>query len=290
MADVPLSKPDSLTAMPRFDASRLDAFLNAYDQAMAFDADCDPTLVRDQAYLSQSLARMQVLDTPFSHAAIDRFLPDDLYRQVLAEWDSAADLAPVTLDGSKPGADGYIGSRKAKLIEDIAADAPAGMSAATWARISHALRAPAFVRALFTRFAGTVETNLGLLGDVERDRPGFRLYLCRDEGAKDALGAHLDAMRKLLTIVIYLRLDGAIDAQSEEAWGTALYEMEPGSIVPLHFTPNADHKRVSRVGFVPNRAFVMPNDRRALHGVAGGQAGVVRRTLMCGYWLFTQKA
>jgi hypothetical protein len=285
MADLPLSECPSATTL-----SRLDAFLDAYDKAMASDADHDPVMARDQASLSQSLARMQVLDNPFTHAAIDRFLPDDLYRQVLAEWDGAADLAPVTLDNPKPDADGYIGSRKARLIDDVAADAPAGMSAATWARVSQALRAPAFVRALFTRFAGTIETNLALLGDIERDRPGFRLYLCRDEGAKEALGAHLDAMRKLLTIVIYLRLDGAVDAHSEEAWGTALYDMEPGSIVPLHFTPNADHKRVARIGFVPNRAFVMPNDRRALHGVAGGQADVVRRTLMCGYWLFTQKA
>ena len=99
------------------------------------------------------------------------------------------------------------------------------------------------------------------------------------------MGAHVDALTKLLTIVIYLDLSGAITDGSPGLWGTALYGEDQSTAQPLQFTPNAGMPVARQIEFAPNRAFIMPNRAGALHGVGGGEAGVTRRTLMCGYYL-----
>ena len=85
--------------------------------------------------------------------------------------------------------------------------------------------------------------------------------------------------------MIYLDLSGAVTHDSPDRWGTALYASGSSGTEPLEFTANASRPVSKRVTFVSNRAFIMPNRAGALHGVSGGQAGVTRRTLMCGYYL-----
>jgi hypothetical protein len=255
---------------------RVAAFLDAYD-ASGIAGHPDPN-----EQLTGALDHMHTADAPFPHGLIDGFLPLAFYRTLLESWPADAELAPVSLPGTE-----YVGARATRLVDAR----PASPDAWTppdpaVVRLAAALRAPAFVRALFTRFADVVERNLQDLDVTQRDSPGFRLYLCRDAGEADALGAHLDALRKLLTIVVYMDLTGTLTAESDEAWGTALYPAGAEKITPVTFTPNAQHTALARVPFAPNRAFVMPNTARSLHGVAGGQADVTRRTLMCGYWLF----
>ena len=147
------------------------------------------------------------------------------------------------------------------------------------------LREPEFVAELFAKFPDAMETALSALGDVTCE-PGFRLHVCQDNGQQDALGAHLDGLHKLLTIVVYVELDGSVTSESADLWGTALYDVEARAIGPMKFAPNADYEPSVRVQFRPNRAFVMPNSRKSLHGVAGGEPDVARRSLMCGYWAF----
>jgi hypothetical protein len=255
---------------------RVAAFLNAYDAASLGAA---PAAAID---LSPTIERMHAADTPFPHGRIDRFLPAELYDALLAAWPDATHLAPVSL----PGAD-YVGARTTLLVDaHPASDDMSEQVDAAVAQLATALRAPRFVRALFTRFATVIDANLQGLAINPDDAPGFRLYLCRDAGEHDALGAHLDALRKLLTIVVYMDLRGALTAESDEAWGTTLYPAHGETITPVTFTPNADHTAAAHIPFAPNRAFIMPNTSASLHGVAGGQPEVSRRTVMCGYWLF----
>ncbi len=247
--------------------------------------------------LTASLTRLQVGHDPFTHGTIDGFLPDSLYAAVLRDWPADSELSAVPLPGTDTPSGGYVGTHTTRLLQEWHADElPMAWSATgeqartsqTWDRVSAALRSPAFVRGVFTRFAKTIEANLATLGDTAAGQPGFRLYLSLDQGPEEALGAHVDALRKLLTIVVYLDLAGAVDNDSEQLWGTALYDTAAGAVRPVEFSANSAHRLAHRIGFTANRAFLMPNDSRALHGVAGGQAGVVRRTLMCGYWLFDQ--
>jgi hypothetical protein len=63
----------------------------------------------------------------------------------------------------------------------------------------------------------------------------------------------------------------------------------PEVAASVQFSANSDHEVAARVAFEPNRALIMANQRAGLHGVAGGQDGVVRRTIMCGYWLLTRQ-
>lgn len=232
------------------------------------------------ADLTPALGRMSVRREPFTFATVDDFLPLDLYVAVLAGWPPDSDFTAVALDGVSPG---YFGTRKQMTAENTATGVTAGAPALTAARA--ALRNPAFARALFTAFAGVIEDNLAGLGPAAGDPACFKLYANVDAGNSEALGAHVDALTKLLTIVIYLDLAGAVTSASPARQGTALYPRDPAAARPLQFTPNAGLPVATQVEFAPNRAFAMPNTPGALHGVSGGEDGVTRRTLMCGYYL-----
>jgi hypothetical protein len=252
-------------------ASYLDRYATEPGAAPAADPAAD---------LTPALSRMSVHEEPFAFATIDSFLPPDLYGAVLAGWPPDEAFTAVTLGGASPG---YFGSRKQMTAENTATGATADSPALTAARA--ALRNPAFVRGLFGAFGHVIEDNLAGLGPAASDPPCFKLYANIDAGVSEALGAHVDALTKLLTIVIYLDLAGSVTGGSPARWGTALYPRDPATARPLQFTPNAGMPVARQVEFAPNRAFVMPNTPGALHGVSGGEDGVTRRTLMCGYYL-----
>jgi hypothetical protein len=231
---------------------------------------------------------MKITEAPFKHGTIDGFLPDDLYQDVLRDWPDRAALSTVSLpQGEDLASSSYLGSRKTKLLENWADENR--NEVATWNRLSLSLREQNFVRALFTRFSGVIEDNLIALNPSRDSVVSFKLYANFDQGEKEALGAHVDALRKLLTIVVYLDLEGPLNEASSELWGTTLYEADGDAIKPVRFSSNSDHRVGRKIAFSPNRAFVMPNTSSALHGVTGGQKGVMRRTLMCGYWLMAPR-
>ncbi|MEV6676352.1 hypothetical protein AB0N09_05705 [Streptomyces erythrochromogenes] len=255
---------------------RLTRYLDGYQHVIGAD------IPSGAAELVPALGRLHLHTDPFPFATVDDFLPEDLYRAILANWPSQSGFDQVArfVEGQPKG---YLGNRKERVIENFAGnDAP--MATETWNRSRLALRHPDFVRSLFQRFAGPLEEHLGLEQLRERDQPNFKLYANQDAGITEALGAHLDAAPKLLTIVVYLTLEGATDGSSREQWGTALYDCRPGERDYLDFSRNADHCLAHQVTFIPNRAFIMPNTAASLHGVAGGQPDVLRKTLMVGYW------
>jgi len=262
----------SIHALDRSQFPRVAAFLDSYAQGPG-GATSDGVLA-----LAEAVGRVDVTKLPFVAATIDDFLPLELYNRVLDAWESL-DLRPVDLPGAT-----YVGSRQGQQLVNWPESQPPTAQAEVWETLSAAIRSRQFVSALFTQFAETVEANLGLEEFAHPGQPGFVLWANHDQGPDEALGAHLDASRKLLTVVLYLDLQGAVTADSTRLWGTTLYEMEAGAAKPVEFSLNANHDPAGVVEFRPNRAFVMPNLNTALHGVAGGQAGVTRRSLMWGYW------
>jgi hypothetical protein len=251
---------------------RVAAYLDSYEQGPGA-ATSNGVLA-----LEETVIRAKVIERPFAVATIDDILPAEFYSRVLAAWKSL-DLRPVDLPGTT-----YVGSRQGQQLVNWSASQSATERAGIWDTLSAEVRSPRFVRALFTQFADTVEANLGLDEFTRTGRPGFVMWANHDHGPNEALGAHLDASRKLLTVVLYLDLQGALTAESTRLWGTTIYEMEAGATKPVEFSLNASRDPAGVIEFRPNRAFVMPNINTALHGVAGGQAGVTRRSLMWGYW------
>ena len=246
--------------------------------------------------LTDTVGRMRVEDTPFTYGIIDDFLPKAVYEAILRDWPAPSAFRPAKkrddtqfqgarrLSQDQAGT-AELGSRQVRLIENTS-DPDQDPATGVWKQVAEALRAPSFIRDLFDRFSTVIATHLTTIGDATGKAPAFILSQSVDQGAREALEAHLDGPWKLLTVVIYLDLRGAVNQHSEQLWGTALYNTDPGSAPPTYFIPNADLELAGRVGFVPNRAFVMPNSTRALHGVAGGQPDVQRRTLMSGVWLW----
>src|SRR5436190_9315847 len=92
------------------------------------------------------------------------------------------------------------------------------------------LGSPEMVEALFNRFSPTLSEHLGTFGSATQETPGFRMYLCRDSGSSDALGAHVDSLRKLLTIVNSFRSESTwAPSRSEEPESLHRYIRKPGA-------------------------------------------------------------
>lgn len=257
---------------------RVSAFLDAYVAGPGSDGGAEAP------DLTPALARAETVPAPFTIATIDDFLPLDLYHQILRDWATLVLGAP-SISGSTSA---YVGSRTGiKLYDYATGQAP--QQGTSWDKVVRLARHPRFVRQLFTRYAAVVEDNLTNPAVAGAAVPGLVLWANRDHGPDEALGAHLDGLHKLLTIVLYLDLDGPTTAASAHLWGTAVYQIDPGTVTPVEFSSNAARQTAGSVEFRPNRAVVMPNNDRALHGVAGGQDGLTRRSLMWGYWYHQRK-
>ena len=238
----------------------------------------------EDSTLQGAADRMSIHTAPFTHGVIDDFLPSKLYDDVVAAWPGHGVLTAVSL----PGNGHYVGSRHAHLLENEDGRSSDTLTGHPWDTVRSALRSAALLSSLAERFSATLEHNLAALPTPTDARTAtFKLWANQDEGKSEALGAHVDDLRKILTIVVYLQLSGDTDADSARRWGTALYDGERARTAPMAFSANSSHTPVAHVEFAANRAFVMPNAASALHGVAGGQDGVTRATLMCGYWLST---
>ncbi|MGV9679171.1 hypothetical protein ACWDSJ_28150 [Nocardia sp. NPDC003482] len=229
--------------------------------------------------LADAAAAMTVFTEPFTYGVIDDFLPPALFAAVLAAWPPPQELAAVTL----PSTDRYVGSRRTRLLEGLTEPDDRDLTGPPWDEVRATLRSPDLLEALAWRFPEVLDANLAHQ-HTPTQGAGYKVWLNQDHGAGEALGAHVDDLRKIVTIVVYLQLSGDVDASSPRRWGTALYDNRAAAVTPLEFSANADHTPAALVEFAPNRAFVMPNTATALHGVAGGQAAVTRTTLMCGYW------
>ncbi len=280
---------------------QVNAFLETYaaqPAMLATHADLD---------LTDAIGRMRIEDTPFAYGIVDDFLPKAVYEAVLREWPAPSAFrtsrwrSDAFFKGTQRMNEEEVGnvaevkpvvhapeehiSRKMRLIEDTG-DPSRDPATGVWNQVAEALRAPSFIRDVFARFSAVIDAHLTAVGDDTTGRvPSHVFSQSVDHGANEALGAHLDTEVVLLTIVIYIDLQGAVNQDSEQLWGTSLYNPVPGVDPQTLFIPNAELEPAERVGFVPNRAFVMPNSSRSLHGVAGGQPDVQRRTLMTKIWL-----
>lgn len=236
-----------------------------------------------EAFAADAVERMFVGADPFPYGVIDSFLPDTLLGDVLQSWErSSLALADVHL----PAGGDYLGTRKTRMLVNTAMGTRCEDSAMN--AVADLLLAPPLVTALLRRFAPAVEANLNDIGVTGDEAAGFRLWMNQDGGDGEALGAHVDSLNKLMTIVVYLGLSGSVTPESARIWGTTLYRRAAAD--PLIFSSNSGYHPVAVVDFVPNRAFVFPNGAGALHGVLGAQQSVRRDTLMAAYWLVTKAA
>jgi len=254
-----------------------ETFAGSFGQALQVDKDIDHCLLN---HVVERVLNGTAIDTPFPHAELALFFPTPVYEQALSEWPSDDNFKAVKVTEHTE----YVGSRRACLMVDRPRFERAEICKGIWEDIAHVLGSPDVVYALSKRFSLPLGRQIDSLARNENDQPGFRMYLCQDEGISDALGAHVDAARKLLTIVVYLDLVGDEDEASATAWGTRLYDEEV-TPRPLDFSSNGLYTARKTVNFERNKAFVMPNTPFSFHGVAGGQKSVIRKTIMCGYWL-----
>lgn len=258
-----------------FDAEKFPhvaRFLARY--ATHFDADGADVNEHD---LSAAVKHMVVREDPFPTATIDDLLPQQLLSEVRQSWSELVFWDPADLQ--RPAS--FIGTRAVLRLQrtgDPDAVPPPGT---VWEQMAQAARDPRFMRPLFEQFADVIESRLATLDPV--GEPGFTLWANTDNGTAEALGAHLDFIRQLLTVVLYLDLEGAVSAESPRLWGTALYQATGENVGQAEFRSGEDLVGGGYAAFQPNRAFIMPNSASALHGVAGGEEGVTRRTLMWGY-------
>jgi len=237
-------------------------------------------------YLVSKVQNATLESKPFPYLQVFDFLPPDLYQKALRAWPLDAEFNAVKIEDDGGRMRQYVGSRKAIMLDASPVSSEMNPISNFWYDLSQYLKSHLFVETLFNKLSTIIEPGIASLEHSADDHAGYRMYVCRDEGTNDALGTHLDATRKLVTIVVYLGLSGETNQDSQERWGTALYETGRQKIRPLEFSETKLHKSNKVVKFIPNSAFIMPNSKSSLHGVVGGQKNVVRKTIMCGYWMF----
>ena len=242
--------------------------------------------------ICESIEHAELKCHPFSYLEVDNILPKKTLRQMLNNWPEQQLFSKVESYSSfeTSSSRSNVGSRSSILIQDKSVNlTPSNndLLSTFWSGFADVIRDVRIFRSLIKKMHHPLGQHLDDIGDINKSVPGFRMYLCQDEGECAALGPHIDATRKVMTLVFYVSLSGLVTVNSPKAWGTALYSLpDDDNVAPLVFLKSGKYEVSKEVEFEANKVWIFPNNNSALHGVSGGEAGVVRKTVMCGYWLF----
>lgn len=207
---------------------------------------------------------------PFPHIYVENVLPDEVYRQVLADWPSELALTPITDTGRAHG-EAY----KKRRILDLDSKGLARLSgrpAEFWTAIAAWLLGPEFRHKLFGRFDQFVRARFAGVGTL---RVGHEVMLVED--ATDySLGPHTDSPTKVISVLFYLP-----DDDSKPHLGTSIYIPRDPSFTcpggPHHSF--ADFKLVATMPYVRNAMFAFVKSDTSFHGVEPVRGGDRRRLI-----------
>lgn len=212
--------------------------------------------------LAALIAAAPIEPVPGPHIFIENVFPDDLYVDILRQFDL---VAPFLKEKVHPTGERYFGSYPERM--EITLGDLRGLSpmAAFWEEIFRALKSQAVFTALLEKFRPGFEARFGkaaatpaLRGRIARTmllthhRPGFHV------------GPHTDAPRKVLSCVI-----NCAERAGLEHLGTVLYLPKQKGLTSdgrEHLDP-ALFDRVRVLPFRPNSALIFLRNDALFHGV-----------------------
>jgi len=206
---------------------------------------------------------------PFRHLVIDQFLHPALYEALAAE-DFAATL-PRRNDPAKMlyPAEGQRFSLTINTQTDLAT-VPTDSLRELWATLTNSR----LVDLLTQKFADDIAKRHG----PERVPTTYGLEAIEDRTGY-ALLPHVDAYRKMVTILIYLAEPGA-----DESLGTAIYTFNRVDGFQARFgdtdrLPREDFGIAAKAPYRPNTALIFAPGANTFHGVEAVAAGTSRRLI-----------
>lgn len=238
--------------------------------------------IRD-ACLSHMLERLEATEPrrdPYPHFWAERFLPDDIYRRLLAESPDDS-----LFDGSSYDRKQKSGSVN-RLRMDLVRETIGSLSEETkelWCGVRDAFGAPALKRGVFIKLAEGLSYRFGIPPEEAADIHGFPRPALYREREGYFIKPHPDTRRKIVTLQLALCRD-----ETQKDLGTSLYRRS-AKLRHLAQREPRGFCEVGRYPFLPNSvfAFTVINSLRlkSWHGRATLPPGSgVRDTLLQIYY------
>jgi hypothetical protein len=212
--------------------------------------------------LAALVAAARIEPVPAPYIFIENVFPDDLYANILRQFDLAAPFfkEKVHVTGER-----YFGSYSERMEIGLADLRVLSPVAAFWEEIFRALKSEAFFTALLGKFRPGFEARFGKAAATPalRGRIARTMLLCHHRPGFH-VGPHTDAPRKVLSCVI-----NCAERPGLEHLGTVLYLPKQKGLTSdgtEHLNP-ASFDRVRVIPFRPNSVLIFLRNDVLFHGV-----------------------
>jgi hypothetical protein len=233
----------------------------------------DPHVVSDPARTGEPAAQsarivdhmvrrvedVRVEGWPFQHFYVENILPDDVYRQLLANLPTRSNYLPFNIKRWK-NARGE-STRDRLCLSEGELDRIDEERRPFWAAIKAAMESDTFRRAVYDKLSGDIAIRLGCPANKVVEQNAYPNIMLIRDFQDYRIKPHPDGQPRVVTMQFYLP-----DAGTPDNLGTSLYTKLP---LP-HRLFGRKFKEIKRFPFRPNSAYAIAvNDcpeRQSYHG------------------------
>ena len=206
---------------------------------------------------------------PFRHLILEDFLHPALYAALTVE-----DYGRGLIQRPHPAHMTETAETQRHALQIHHPDDVADLGAPSLAQLWHTLTDSRLTELLIQKFADEIAKRHG----TQRLPTTFGIEVIEDRTGY-ALKPHTDALRKLVTVLVYLAEPGA-----DESLGTAIYAMNDPKAFAGSFPDGARFPReylglAKTVPYRPNTALIFAPGAHSFHGVEAVAAGTARRVI-----------
>ena len=212
----------------------------------------------------------ELIHTPFDHKFVENVFPKDFYKKIISNIPSKSDFVPIVETGLV--GKGYSPERFVFNLLDTQLIAKLDLERRNFFRslLDIILSKELFI-SITSQFFNTLKKRIDNFSELEKKQLGTsdlkftkRTALIKDF-TKYSLGAHTDAIHKLISFLFYLPSDDNLSKV-----GTSLYESKKDVIHHRHHSREDTNKLFNKIKtcpFIPNSVLVFPRTHNSFHGV-----------------------
>jgi FkbM family methyltransferase len=216
-----------------------------------------------KSHVVDSINNSDLIQTPYNHCAINDFLPEDFYQELMENKPTDSELTKMSETGRTGSA-----YAERSILEFINDDRMLDVSSdkrKVLYRLKLALLNGDTIKAVLAKLGLEFDSRLGIELLYMRDKKGY------------SIGPHTDMKSRLATVMVYLP-----DDTEHVDLGTQIYVRNSGeeSDGSKHFSSLNDEFTIqTRVPYLPNTALAFKRDNNSYHGREELQEDYDRDTL-----------
>jgi len=221
-------------------------------------------------YVIEKIKSSEIIHTPFEHKFVENVFPEDFYEKLILNIPNKSDYVPILetgIVGKEYSPERFIFDLlDRQLIEKL------DLERINFFRsLLDIIRSKELFNSVTSQFFNTIKKRVADFSEIEKEQFGtsdfkfnIRTSLIKDF-TKYSLGAHTDAIHKLISFLFYLPTDDNLSKV-----GTTLYEPKEEIEHHRHHSKedtNKLFKKIKTCPFIPNSVFVFPRTHNSFHGV-----------------------